>query len=151
MTKWGWPKSRLTGPAPAPAATPRPAVVRRRGAARSNAWPGPGHARIAGPTRRDLPGPGRAAERSSPARRQPSRSSCLEYPRSRFGLCLGRDFPQDAVYELAGIRTAEGLGQLDRLVDRRFQRNARQEPDLVGGNPEQGALDLGHLVEAPVL
>src|SRR5260370_35936279 len=65
-------------------------------------------------------------------------------------LGAGGDAAEDAVDKLASVGAAEGLGQLDRLVDGRLEGNAGQVENLEAGDSQQGALHFGHLVEAPV-
>src|SRR5712691_4763909 len=61
------------------------------------------------------------------------------------------DPTQDAVDEAAGFVAREGLGQLDRFIDGGLGRHAAIDGDLVDGYSQHDAVDLGHLVELPVV
>src|SRR6516164_5991284 len=61
------------------------------------------------------------------------------------------DAAQQAVDEAAGILGRVQLGQLDRLADHDRTRDLGLPPELVGGQPEDGAVDRGHALERPVL
>src|SRR5690348_5500873 len=131
----------LTGPAivrsrrPAPSAppiapAPRPAAARPAGA----------------------PPPARRAARSRPpASRSTSRgrpSARRAGARSRRGR---RDATEDSVDEATGLVAGEGLGELDRLVDRRLGGHPAIDRDLVDGDAQDHTVHLRHLLELPVL
>src|SRR6478736_3013630 len=61
------------------------------------------------------------------------------------------DAAQEAVDEAAGVLGRVLLGQLDRLADHDRARDLGLPPELVGGQPEDGAVDRGHALERPVL
>src|SRR5438552_13246016 len=162
-TKYGF-RSRVTGPADArrPAPSPSIAAPHHRAGRRSGA-PAPGPARRSVRTRPGHPAPCRVGRRCVRARRPPFRNSCERHRRSTsFGLPgralggmpsdlgVGGDAPKDAIDELARVRTAEGLCQLDRFVDGRLERDAGQVANLETRDSQQGALHLRHLVETPV-
>src|ERR1700674_443219 len=65
-------------------------------------------------------------------------------------LGVGSNPAQDAIHELAVVRTTEGLGQLDRFVDRGLQRDTGQITDLKGRDAQKGPFHLCHLVETPI-
>src|SRR5260370_17690606 len=56
---------------------------------------------------------------------------------------------EDAVYERAGILAGEFLGEVDRFVEDDLARRVGG-PHLVHGKPQDGAIDSGEAVEAPV-
>src|SRR2546421_393588 len=80
--------------------------------------------------------------------RRPAPSPSIAAPHHRAG--RRGDAPKDAIDELARVRTAEGLRQLDRFVDGRLERDAGQVANLETRDSQQGALHLRHLVETPV-
>src|SRR5216684_8741734 len=61
------------------------------------------------------------------------------------------DAAQDAVDESTRLVAREGLGELYRFVDRGLGGHASVDRDLVHGDPEHDPVDLGHLLELPVI
>src|SRR6266566_1815329 len=61
------------------------------------------------------------------------------------------DAAQDAVDESTRLVTRECLGELYRFVDRGFGGHAAVDRDLVHGYPQHDPVDLGHLLELPVV
>src|SRR6266849_1501469 len=61
------------------------------------------------------------------------------------------DAAQDAVDEPTRLVAREGLGELYRFVDSGLGGHASVDRDLVHGDPEHDPVDLGHLLELPVV